>query len=394
MSKSKKTVARAALDAKNAKRVRKAIDAKKIAKKVEKLEAIKEAAPPIASLVESNVAAIQTARVENTQAEEQALAKAMSNAPAYAIENVIADAMHGAVISGKAESGMVVSLFSYEYANGERYTLKRIGDYFKAPMTQTVTRPDGTKFKDTSIHTRLMHQNAFLSQCEEYKLANAAFEGLRADYKATKKGKDANKTSRLITLNSQIENDRKPLVAAQNMFHRAMFSLYKLRAENYVKCALGPNNELLVETHDAKHAECLISDTRAAGNDLLKKAGFIKTREQPETPKDEPKVEALSAVNAATARPIIDKLTSMVMNGKLPIEAPEVAEGSVAPTDQNQVAEFALAFVRSLDAKALVKSPELKGTLSQIAVPLMLLLNVKTRDEMVKLARRAPNYAA
>ena len=387
-------------NAKNAKRANTVVKAKK-AKAVRKyrsqqLNTVEPAkvAPPIATLVEDNVKAISAARVEADKAEDKAVAKAMSNAPLYSVESAITDAMHGAAISGKAESGIVVALFAYEYANGKRYTLEMIEDYFRSPMTQTVTRPDGSKFKDTSIVTRLMHQNAFLSQCEEYKLANEAFKGLKADYKATKKAKDADKTSRLIILNNQIENDKKPLLAAQNMFHRAMFSLYKLRADKYVKCALGVNNELLVETSDAKHTSCLLLDTRSAGNDLLKAAKIVKTRDTSEQPDEAPKVEALSAVNAQTARPIIDKLTSIVMKGNLPIEAPIAAEGSVTPTDQNQFAELALAFVRSIDAKSLVKSPELKGTLSQMAVPLMLLLNVKTRDEMVKLARSAPNYAA
>jgi hypothetical protein len=263
-------------------------------------------------------------------------------------------------------------------------------------MTQSVKRPDGTRFKDETIVTRLMHQNAFLYQCEEYKIANDAFKGLKADYKATKKSKDANKTARQIALHNQIENDKKPLLAAQNMFHRAMFSLLELRTKLYVKCALGSNNELLVEDANGKHAACLIADTRSAGVALAKKEGLVQTRETAETSTatEEPKVQALSAVNANTARPVIDSLMRMIESGKLPIEAPIASDDSIAPTDQNQIAELALVFVKSIDAKSLAKSPELKGTLSQIALPLILMLNIRTRDELVKLARSAPNYPA
>jgi len=381
----KKTVA----DARNVKRVKDAI----ATKKATKTRATKQV-PPIANLVATNTAAIKEAITDNAARDDKRIAIAMSNAPKYSLDNVIRDAMHGAAISGKAESGMVAALFNEGY-QGKDAGIAFCKTYFAAPMTQRVEK-DGKKFTDPNIATRLMIQNGFLMQSDDFKTAKLALDGAKAELKEETKKKSPN-VSRVTELTLAIENDARPLLAAQQMFHRAMYSLYFLRTKMFVKCAVGINNELLVETHEAKHETHLVANTRSAGLDALKKANLVTTRNRPnttgasETPNSN--VQALSAVNAQTARPIVERLEKMIESGKLPIDAPVAAEGSDAALDLNKMAELSLVFVRSIDAKMLAKSAELKGTLSQIAVPLMLLLNVKTREEMIKLARTAQNAA-
>jgi hypothetical protein len=389
MSKSKKTVARAALDAKNVKRVKDAIAVKKASKTRATAQT-----PQIANLLADNTRELKSAIVESATMDDKRIAKAMSNAPKYSLENVIRDAMQGAAISGKAESGMVAAIFNEGY-NGKEAGMSFCKRYFAAPMTQRVEDANGNKRTDTSVETRLMIQNGFLMQSAEFKTAKLALDGAKAELKEETKKKSPN-VARVTELTLQIENDARPLLAAQQMFHRAMHSLFYMRNRGIVKCALGANNELLIETHEAKHETHNVGNTRSAGLDELKKQKLVLTRNRPNTngANETPvaNVQALSAVNAQTARPIVDRLEKMIEAGKLPVDAPVSAEGNDAALDLNKLAELSLTFVRSLDAKHL-KSAELRGTLSQIALPLMLLLNVKTREEMIKLSRSAPNAA-
>jgi len=259
--------------------------------------------------------------------------------------------------------------------------MKALNNYFGAPKTQTVI-VDGVKRIDKNIGTRAKIAQAFLSRSAEYKNALDAFNATQLELKEANKAKpkDALKITRL---DFSVIDQKKPLDAAYQMFHRALQSLYECRRDGYINVSLGKSNELMVTSKDGETKLFSAATIRKAGNDALVTAKLVTQRG---ARKKTAPVNALTAVDANTAKPVITSIGSM-----LDAETfnPPIETESETAIDQNDLAELALRCVLKLNGAA--KNAELKGTLSQIAVAIMPMLNAKTLDAVQKIAKQAAN---
>jgi hypothetical protein len=319
------------------------------------------------------------AKSQKTVANKLSSKIALANLPAYTFDNAVHDAMSSKSTEGKAEAGMVVALF-----NDEQWSMKALNNYFGAPKTQTVI-VDGVKRIDKNIGTRAKIAQAFLSRSVEYKNALDAFNATQAELKEANKAKPKD-ALKITKLDFSVIDQKKPLDAAYQMFHRALQSLYECRRDGYIKVSLGKSNELMVTSKEGETKLFSAATIRKAGNDALVTAKLVTQRG---ARKKTAPVNALTAVDANTAKPVINSIGSM-----LDAETfnPPITTDSENVVDQNDLAELALRCVLKINGKGNGEGmDELKGTLSQLIVAVMPMLNVKTFDAVQKMVKKAAN---
>jgi hypothetical protein len=299
----------------------------------------------------------------------------LTNVPAYTFDQAIHDALTSKSTEGKAEAGMVVALFS-----DEQWTLEALQRYFGAAKSQSVI-VNGVRKIDKNIPTRAKIAQAYLStRSAEYKTALDALEAAKAELNEADKAKPKNVL--LVTqLDFKVDSLKKPLDAAYQMFHRALTSIYQAKANGYIAVRLGRSNELLVTNATGVEEMFSATSVRKAGNDALVAAKLV----QPRGKRKSAPVTAVSAIDAQNAKPVIASLGNML---EAETFNPPIETDSENVIDQNDIAELALRCVMKLSK---TDNAEIKGTVSQIIVTLMPLINAKSFDAVQKIAKQAVN---
>jgi hypothetical protein len=138
-------------------------------------------------------------------------------------------------------------------------------------------------------------------------------------------------------------------------------------------------NALLITDAAGVEKPMTATNVRKQGTDALKKEGYVKTR-KPRAPK----TEALSKVDAQTAKPVMESLINMF---EAETFNPPVESDDPLIVSKCDMATQALAISYKLTLEDATGNPVLRSTVSQTIVELMRVIGAKSVSDVTKAIR-------